>query len=206
MVKALPFLIEEVMLSDAFKDNLKVAKVHVGVTGGDAEGWAATSIAIAEKVATFGATSIEVSIRRNEIVEARGVSLREVAHAYFSPNPNHTVWSGEKQWQIFVADPGHLASQRDVAIYEEFLTLNEMLLDKGVDGEVADRKAGATIAKKYGLPKDWSLPVGNISYNGPGFDRGSITVEQGAASSQLQALQRCMDGKRIYGLSSCAEK
>jgi hypothetical protein len=205
-VKALPFAIEEVMLSDAFQNNLKVAKVHVGVTGGDAEAWAATSIAIAEKVASFGVDSIEVSVRRNEIVERRGISLREVAHAYYSPNPDRTVWSGDKQWAIYLAEPEHLATQKDVAVYEEFIDLNERMIEKGVDPEAADKKAGSVIAKKYGLPKDWRLPSGNIWFNGPGFDRSSITVDQGAASLQLQALQRCMDGKRIYGLSSCAEK
>ncbi|HGL5386785.1 TPA: hypothetical protein ACKFJT_007216, partial [Burkholderia cenocepacia] len=58
-VAALPFTIEGASLSDMFQNNLKFAKVQVGVNGGSAAQWSATSIAIAEKVATFGADSVE---------------------------------------------------------------------------------------------------------------------------------------------------
>jgi len=55
------------MLSDKFQNNLKVAKVNVGVDGGSKLQWGATSVAIDEKFSRFGADSIEVSIGRNEI-------------------------------------------------------------------------------------------------------------------------------------------
>ncbi|TGN93672.1 hypothetical protein [Burkholderia sp. USMB20] len=73
-----------------FQNNLKFAKVQVGVNGGAAVQWSATSIAIAGKVATFGADSVEVSVRRNEVLQSHGGRFREVAHAYYSQNPNHS--------------------------------------------------------------------------------------------------------------------
>lgn len=203
LTKALPFSIESVMLSDMFKDNLKVARVNVGVTGGTPSEWAATSAAIAEKTATFGADSIEVTVRRNEITQAHGVMFREVVHAYYSPNPSHTVWDGGKTWEMYVANPNQLATQQDVAIFEEFQALNEKLLEKGVDGEAADKKAGAVIAKKYNLPKDWRLPNGNIDTNVDGFDRKSIAIDAAPAQGSLDTLTRCMDGKIIRMLTTC---
>jgi hypothetical protein len=201
--RALPFLIETVSLSDLFKNNLKVATVNVGVTGGVPSEWAATSIAIAEKVATFGADSIEVSIRRNEITQPQGVTFREVVHTYYNPNPNRSVWDDNKQWTIYVADQNHLATQKDVAISDEFQELNQKLIDKGLDVDMADKKAGAAIAKKFNLPKDWRLPIGNMSFNGDGMDRKSLSVSLESASESLDALGRCLDGKIIRMLVTC---
>lgn len=66
--RALPFQIETVMSSDLFKNNLKVARINVSVEGGTKEEWAATSIAIAERVAGYGIDSVEVSVNRNDII------------------------------------------------------------------------------------------------------------------------------------------
>ena len=176
-IRALPFRIESVMLSDLFQNNLKLAKVNVGVDGGAKFEWAATAVAIAEKVSKFGADSIEVSINRNEIHQKQGIRFREVAHAYYSPHPQHSVWDGDKVWAIYLADPAHLATQTDVDIDEEFTDLNQRLIDRGTEINAADRKASVAVAKKYHLPKDWQLPAGNIWMNGDGFPRDSLTVD-----------------------------
>ncbi|OYD78332.1 UNVERIFIED_ORG: hypothetical protein BDU10_3465 [Burkholderia sp. CF145] len=199
-VNALPFSIENVMLSDLFRNNLKVAKVYVGVNGGTAAEWSATSIAIAEKVGTFGADSIEVSVRRDEVRQARGVGFREVAHTYYSPNPAHTVWEGDAKWKVLQADAAHLSTQQDVSITEDFVTLNQRLIDRGMDNDAADRKAGAAIAKKYHLPKDWTLPVGNRLHDVP---RESVNVDAGHAAAALASLEKCMIGKIIRMLTTC---
>lgn len=201
--RALPYSIESVMLSDLFKDNLKVAKVNVGVTGGTPPEWAATSVAIAEKVAKFGVNSIEVSVRRNEITQKQGVMFRELAHTYYSPDPRRTVWDGDKPWAIYVANSDRLATQRDVEIFESFHDLNEKYIQKGMDPDAADKKAGAVIAKKFGLPKDWRLPIGNVAAVGAGINRLSLSVDAEDASSSMAALATCMDGKIIRMLSSC---
>lgn len=199
-VKALPFSIENVMLSDLFQNNLKVAKVYVGVNGGTAAEWSATSIAIAEKVATFGADSIEVSVDRDEVRQARGVRFREVAHSYYSPNPAHTVWDGDAKWKVLQADPAHLSTQQDVSITEDFDALNQALIDKGMDTDAADHKAGAAIAKKYRLPKDWMLPVGNTLRD---VTRESMNVDASPAASALASLDKCMNGKVIRMFTTC---
>jgi DNA-binding protein H-NS len=131
--------------------------------GGSKLEWGATSVAIAEKVSKFGADSIEVLVNRNEIHQKQGVRFREVAHTYYSPNPQHTVWDGDKMWAIYLADPAHLATQTDENIDEDFADLDQHLIDRGMGADAADRKAGAAIAKKYHLPKDWQLWSGNIS-------------------------------------------
>jgi len=201
--KALPFSIEGVMLSDMFQNNLKVAKVNVGVNGGSAAEWVATSIAIAEKVATFGADSIEVSVRRNEVTESQGTRFREVTHAYYSPDPSHSVWDGDKKWEVLRADPAHLATQQDVRISDDFANLNQKLIDKGMNVDAADQKAGAAIAKKYHLSKNWRLPVGNSLNPVP---RDSINVDATSATDALAALANCMDGKIIRTMTTCDNK
>ncbi|MQA40612.1 hypothetical protein [Rugamonas aquatica] len=158
--KALPFNIENAMLSDAFQHNLKLAKVEVGVSGGSTLEWAATSIAIAEALVRLGADSVEVSVRRNEITQTQGVRFREVTHTYYSPNPSRSVWGRGKSWQLLQADATHLATQQDVAINDEFDALNQKFIDKGMDLDAAEKKAGSFVAKKFHLAPDWRLPGG----------------------------------------------
>lgn len=188
------------MLSDMFQNNLKVARIHVGVSGGAAAQWSATSIAIAEKAATFGADSVEVVVLRNEVTQSRGVRFRELAHAYYSPNPSHSVWDDQDKWKVLQADAAHLSTQQDVRIDGEFSELNQKFIDKGMDGDTADQKAGAVIAKKYHLPKDWRLPVGNVLKDVP---RDSMNVDAASASDGLAALDRCLNGKVVRLMSAC---
>ncbi|EKS9798862.1 MULTISPECIES: hypothetical protein [Burkholderia] len=201
-VAALPFTIEGASLSDMFQNNLKVAKVEVGVNGGSASQWAATATAIAEKVATFGADSVEVSVRRNEVRQSRGDRFREVAHAYYSPDPSHSVWDDKEKWKLLQADASHLSSQQDVNIYDDFSDLNEKLIDKGMDDNAADQKAGAVIAKKYHLPKDWRLPIGNVLKDVP---RDAMSVDATPASDGLAALDRCLNGKIVRMMTTCED-
>ena len=200
-VAALPFTIEGASLSDMFQNNLKFAKVLVGVNGGSAAQWSATSIAIAEKVATFGADSVEVSVRRNEVRQSRGDRFREVAHAYYSPDPSHSVWDDKEKWKLLQADASHLSSQQDVNIYDEFSDLNQKLIDKGMDDNTADQKAGAVIAKKYHLLKDWRLPIGNVLKDVP---RDAINVDVAPANDGLAALDRCLKGKIVRMMTTCS--
>src|SRR5882757_10827464 len=69
--------------------------------------------------------------------QRQGAMLREVAHTYYSPNPQHSVWEGDKVWAIYVADPAHLATHTDVDIDEEFTDLNQNLIDRGMDNDAA---------------------------------------------------------------------
>ncbi|AIV63070.1 hypothetical protein DO71_177 [Burkholderia pseudomallei] len=201
-VAALPFTIEGASLSDLFKNDLKVAIVKVGVNGGSAAQWSATSIAIAEKVATFGVDSIEVSVRRNEVTQSQGERFREVAHTYYSPNPSHSVWDDKDKWKVLQADAAHLSTQQDVNIYNDFSDLNDKLIEKGMDTDAADRKAGAVIAKKYHLPKDWRLPVGNVLKD---VSRDSMNVDAAPASDGLAALDRCLNGKIVRMMTRCED-
>lgn len=184
-----------------FQNNLKVAKVEVGITGGSPSQWTATSIAIAERVATFGADSVEVSVRRSDVTQSRGDRFREVAHAYYSPDPSHSVWDDKDKWKLLQADATHLSTQRDVSIYEEFSDLNQKLVDKGMDENVADQKAGAVIAKKYHLAKDWRLPIGNVLNDA---SRGKMNVDFAPANDGLAALDRCLNGKIVRMMTTCS--
>lgn len=129
--------------------------------------------------------------------------FREVAHTYYSPNPKHSVWDGEKMWTIYAADAAHVATQTDVAVYEDFQDLNQKLIEKGMDVAAADTKAGAAIAKKYHLAKDWRLPMGNMTISGDGIPRDSLSVDGSAESASLGALDKCMNGKVIRMLTTC---
>jgi hypothetical protein len=204
-VKALPFSIEEVMFSDMFKGGLKLAKVYVQINGGSPQEWAATSVSIAEKVATFGADAIEVSVRRDDIRQASGVMYREVAHAFHHPNPDRQFSPKEKRWAIYAADPTHMATQRDIDAVEEFNEINGKLFDKGMNAEAADKRAVAMTIKKYHLSKSWHPPLGNVWMNNDGIPRDSMNIDISTETDSLAALSRCMDGKIIRTFSTCEE-
>ncbi len=200
-VKALPFTIEGASLSDAFRNNLKVAKVEVGVNGGSASEWSATAIAIAEKVATFGADLVEISVRRNEITQPEGNGFRVVAESYYSPDPNRSVWEDGKKWQVLQADPASIATQQDVNISADFDALYRKFVDSGMGLNDADAKAGAVIAKKYNLAKDWRLPTVNQRKEIP---RDSMNIDAMPAANDLAILERCLNGKIIYRTTTCS--
>ncbi|UKD15475.1 hypothetical protein L3V59_21235 [Burkholderia aenigmatica] len=191
-VDALPFAIKGAMLSDLFKDRMKYANVEVEVNGGSEAEWASTAVAIAEKIASIGADSIEVTIFRNEIPESHGQRFRKVAWATYSPDPKRTLWENDPQWTLQVADSKNLSTVRDAQIYEEYYQLNQSYIDKGLDSDTADQRAGKAIAKKYHLQADWRLPVGNILSD---FPRASITVNTAPADAGLAELVHCLGGK-----------
>jgi len=201
-VQAVPFRIEGVSFSDLYKDGLKVAEVDVGVNSGTTPQWTATAIAIAEKVATMGANSVEVSVRRDDIKQSHGVLYREVAHAYYSPDPKRTVWDDGQQWKVLQADPANLSTQRDVNIYEDYTALSNKLSAQGMNSDAADRKASIAIGKKYHLPNGWQKPSGNFPKE---IARNSINVDAAPAKESLAALDRCMGGKIIRMMTTCGD-
>lgn len=199
-VKALPFTIEGASFSDLYKGKLKVADVEAGVTGGTQAEWAATSIAIAEKLASYGADSVEVKVMRQEIHQPHGDIYRVAAHTYYSPNPDHTVWEDHKTWTITSADPSRLITQRDVDFNEDYQVAYRKFLDQGHDDAYADAHAGAIVEKKYHPKKGWALPVGNDLKDVP---RDSMNVDASPAAAGLAILDKCLGGKMVYMVSTC---
>lgn len=189
-IKALPFTVESAMRNGAFQGDLKLATIGVGVDGGSSKEWTATAIAIAEKIAGQGVDSVEVSVRRNDIHEKQGIRFREVAHVYYSPDPTRTVWHDGEKWKILPADPSSLSTQKDVDLYEDYDALNESYINKGMDSDAADKKAGSAIAKKYHLQADWSLPVGN-DLNSE-IQRSSMNIDDSAATAGIASLNTCL--------------
>lgn len=198
-VKALPFIIEAASLSDMFKNNLKVSEIEVGVSGGTEDEWTATGMAIAEKVAEFGADSVKVTVRRSDMVDAQ-VRYRDYAILYYSPDLNRSVWKDKTHWDIFRADHTSLSTPTDAAIQRDFHVENQRLVDGGMDDDMADKKAGAIIAKRYHLAKDWGIPMGNFLNR---ITPPNITVDASAADQGLDTLSRCLKGKVVYAVTNC---
>jgi hypothetical protein len=203
--RAMHFSIESAWLSDMFKDDLKVAKVQAAVHGGTPREWAATAIVIAEAVASYGADSVEVSVTRDDIHQQRGERFREIAHVYFSPKPERSLWDEKTPWTIFMADADRLSTQTDVSVTEEFDALDQKYIAAGLSTEAAERKAAAIVAKKFKLPKDWTLPLGNAVVKGSGISKEAFNVKPDAARESLEKLSRCMKGKIIRTTTTCFE-
>ena len=201
VVQALPFTVETAYESGLYKDNLKVANIGVGVNGGSTKEWTATAIAIAQKIGGDGIDSVEVSVRRNDIHEKQGVRFREVAHVYYSPEPQRDIWSKGKPWQVLQADPSMLSTQKDVDLDDEYEALESSYENKGMNADAADKKAGAVLAKKYHLSEDWVLPVGNDL--NPEVPRSSMNVDDSAAASDIAALNTCLKADSGVSLVHC---
>jgi hypothetical protein len=199
-IKALPFTIETVMLSDLFKDELKVGKVNVHVQGGNQEEWVATALAVAYEVGKLGANSVEATVDRSDLegIEAAPLYLH-LAKVYYSPDPKRTVWTD--QAQIMIAVTERPATREEVERDTEFWALIEKLNGKGMDSESAENKAGATIAKKFHLPKDWQLYSGGLADNK--YPGTNFNVDSSAATNSLATLDTCMRGKIIRLLEPC---
>jgi hypothetical protein len=199
-IKALPFKVETVMLSDLFKDELKVGKVNVQVQAGNQEEWVATALAVAYEVGKLGANSVEATVDRSDLegIEAAPLYLH-LAKVFYSPDPKRTVWTD--QAKIMIAVTERPATREEVERDTQFWALIEKLTDKGMDSESAENKAGAAIAKQFHLPKDWQLYSGGLAdnkYLGTNFN-----VDDAAATSSLATLDSCMRGKIIRRLEPC---
>ncbi|WP_439413085.1 hypothetical protein [Enterobacter ludwigii] len=165
LVESMPFNIEEAFVSTSFKNQHKYAKVSVGVHGGSRDEWLATVISIAKTVRVTGADSIEISLRQMEIPEGEALVYRELAHAYYAPNPSFSLWSHNgkgNRWDVYVAQKNKVATQKDVNVDNYYNEQYNKLRNKGIDDDSADRKAGILTAKKYGLARDFLLWSGNI--------------------------------------------
>jgi hypothetical protein len=159
-VKALPFTVETVMLSDLFQDELKVGKVAVQVQGGSPDEWVATALAVAEEVGQLGADSIEATVDRSDLegIDAAPKYLH-LAQIYFSPNPKRTVWNDPQMTVMVTPQPAtRVEIQRD----NEFEALLEKFADQGMEPNSAEEKASPIIAKKFHLPRNWTLYFGGL--------------------------------------------
>jgi hypothetical protein len=201
-IKALPFTIETVMLSDLFQDKLKVGTVNVQVQGGNQEEWVATALAVAYKVGKLGANSVEATVDRSDLEGVAAAPLyHHLAKVFYSPDPKRSVWTDQAQIMISVTE--RPANREEIERDTEYEALLEKLIDKGMDSERAENTAGATIAKKFHLPKDWELYSGGLAdnkYSGTNFN-----VDSSEAANSLATLDTCMRGKIIRLLKPCYE-
>lgn len=206
-ISSMPFEIEDATLSDMFADHLKVAKVRLRVTGGSEQEWVATGVVVANRIASYGADSIEVRVLNSEVQQKQGTRFRELARVYFSPNPERSVWTTPgniaSQIDIYSAKDGKLATQMDVDIDEGLWDTTLQYIESGMDPDLADKKARSRIAKKYGLAPDWVLPSENISFNDTGKYIGSTNFASTQSSTSLEQLDRCMKGKIIRMVTDC---
>jgi hypothetical protein len=202
--KALPFKIETVVMDDSYKDDLKRGSVNVEVSGGTRDEWVATGIAIAKKVATLGADSIDVTINRDDFHD---VHLRDIyqvrqyqtlATVSYSPNKNHAIWPHD-----FISLADRKATLPEIAANTEFEDIRGKLSagNAGMDYDKATKKAEAIVIKKYNLPKDWThFPWGA---NDSELSLDKYNVDDTEANPSLDAIDACMRGKIINSPISC---
>jgi hypothetical protein len=157
-------------------------------------------LAVAYEVGKLGANSVEATVDRSDLegIEAAPLYLH-LAKVYYSPDPKRTVWTD--QAQIMIAVTERPATREEVERDTEFWALIEKLNGKGMDSESAENKAGATIAKKFHLPKDWQLYSGGLADNK--YPGTNFNVDSSAATNSLATLDTCMRGKIIRLLEPC---
>ncbi|WP_213993644.1 hypothetical protein [Sodalis sp. dw_96] len=194
LAKSLPFVIEHIVLNNAFKDNHRLVKIEAGVTGGNRMEWAATSIAIAEIASRTGADSIEVLLNRNEISSDQSMMFRQLSNVYYAPNQKKSIWGNaiKSKWEIYVAKEKNIATKRDIEINNFFDKTNQKLIDSGVDYDKADEKAGIITVNKFHLKNDWMLFSGNLNESEDGVERQSIRIVHNGKDDSLKALNECL--------------
>jgi hypothetical protein len=198
-VKALPFTIETVMLSDLFQDGLKVGKVAVQVQGGSQDEWVATALAVTDEVGKLGADSIEATVNRSDLegIDAAPMYLH-LAKIYFSPNPKRTVWNDPQMMVMVTSQP---ATREEIQRDMEFEALVEKFADQGMEPNSAEEKAGPIITKKFHLPRNWTLYMGGLEKKQ--FSGADFNVDSSNARDSLAAIDACMRGKIIRMMSRC---
>ncbi|WP_157099008.1 hypothetical protein [Novosphingobium rosa] len=205
-VPAAPYDVESYVYTDSFVGGIKVAQIRAIVTGDDRNRWAATIIAISQAAHDAGAESVKVTLLRNISRDVPDV-LRELAHAYYNPVPNRSVWNDKTLWAIFVAQPGHIADDRTIAInqayheeYRKLIRTRPAADPKKPDPQKAAPKreewaadqARRTIAARFRLPADWKLWGGNVNDSRDRFNPDSISIDRKPVADRLKELKECM--------------
>ncbi|HIH2750748.1 hypothetical protein L3V59_28960 [Burkholderia aenigmatica] len=70
-----------------------------------------------------------------------------------------------------------------------------------MDDSDADWKAGAVIAKKCHLWKNWRLPIGNVLKDVPA---DATNVDAAPAGDGLAVMDRCLNGKIVRMMTTCS--
>lgn len=211
-VPAAPYDVENYSYSDAFVGGIKVAQIRAIVTGDDRNRWAATIIAISQTAHDAGAEAVKVTLLRN-ISRDIPDTLRELAHAYYSPVPDRTVWDDKTLWAIFIAQPRHIADDRTIAInqayHEEY---RKQLRARLPAGKTPDQKeswaagqARQAIAARFKLPADWKLWGGNVNESTDRFSPDSISIDRKPVADRLKQLKDCMSNGLSEKVQFCED-
>ncbi|WP_206244273.1 hypothetical protein [Novosphingobium terrae] len=190
-VPAAPYDIESYIYSDSFVGGIKVAQIRAIVTGDDRNRWAATIIAISQTAQDAGAESVKVTLLRNISRDVPDV-LRELAHAYYNPVPNRSVWNDKDKWAIFVAQPGHIADDRTIAFNQAYHEEYRKLIRARLSEDKAAEQARRAVAARFKLPADWKLWAGNVNDNKDRFSPDSISIDRKPVTERLKELKDCL--------------
>lgn len=114
VIPTLPFSVECVFVSSLFNDNHKLARISIAVGDGTPNEMAATMVIVAKSAKKTGADSIQIDLKNKKLPSDVEDAFRQIGIAYFSPNPEFSLWSDEgkgKQWEVFVSHREKLITQ-----------------------------------------------------------------------------------------------
>jgi hypothetical protein len=187
-VKARPFSIVKT-LGSPYDNNADISIVARISDGGSVTEWTATAIAIAEKVGSFGAKSVDVTVLRPDVAAVKGTGYDRITGATATYRPS-TASRGEagKNWVISQADASQLVTQHQINLRDEGDTRFKDFIDSGVESTVAEKRMLALIIKKYHLPVDFSF-AHQFTEN---VRRNSMNVDSSPAIKSLDELEYCV--------------
>lgn len=182
--KILPFYVDQASAIQLKGESS--GQVTVAVRGGTAADWAATAAAIAKETVRYTDYVKVMIMRENPIGYEPPWDLKQLAIAYYGPNPRITPWP-TKPFDILIAD--RVATDQDIVFEEEYGNELQRLLDNKYPPERADQAALKFIQQKHHLKTPWEIPLSNV---GGQEINGANVVAEGDFPPEIERIRKCL--------------
>ncbi len=180
---------------------LKRTSLLISADGGTIDDKVATALLVAEKLAVIQNDMIEVVIERTDLDSITSYpEFKKVVQVSYAPKLDRAPGYNE---EIKVRHSDRLVTVSEVQSAYEYDKVLRKFLESGTDQNKAERIAGEQIAKKFGLPRDWKMPINSLIDSNAKRENYFIKSDQTALDS-VYAILGCIGDKTNVTVKKCS--
>ncbi|MDP1976270.1 hypothetical protein [Undibacterium sp.] len=196
----LPIKLTHGFVTNMLQGQKTKATIVATVDAGNKDDWTTTAIVLAEQVAKLGIDMVEVTLDRNDLGElATENRYKHYVRVSYAPDLNRST-AFERNWEIAVAED--VVSKKMILATNQYHDLYGKYVQAGMNGDKADKKAGAAVAKDFDLAPDWRLPLGNLADTK--LSRADFFIKSEPQNfSAIEKIIGCLKNKMNFTIKSC---
>ncbi|MFZ6875394.1 hypothetical protein ACO0LF_25285 [Undibacterium sp. Di27W] len=196
----LPIKLTHGFVTNMLQDQKTKATIVGTVDASNKDDLTSTAIVLAEQVAKLGIDMVEVTLDRNDLGElATENRYKHYVRVAYAPDLKRSI-AFDRNWEIAVAED--VVSKQMILASNQYHELYNKYVQAGMNGDKADKKAGASIAKDFGLAPDWRLPLDNL--RDTKLSRADFFIKSEPQNfSAIEKIIGCLKNKMNFTIKSC---